>query len=125
MARQEQELLGIALTCNKVDEYDTTRSNCSCKEFVDGFESQYGICLAVQVDKVREWKIKKGRSSGENMCFLTVSDASCAIDNVTAFSEEWSKYKKFIYEGSAVLLRGYRDKGRGGFLIKKVEQLRS
>jgi|TARA_R110000744_G_scaffold221980_2_gene340968 DNA polymerase III alpha subunit len=125
MARQEQELLGIALTCNKVDEYDTTRSNCSCKEFVDGFESQYGICLAVQVDKVREWKIKKGRSSGENMCFLTVSDSSCAIDNVTAFSEEWSKYKKLIYEGSTVLLRGYRDKGRGGFLIKKVEQLRS
>ena len=39
MANKEQELLGISLTCNKVDEYDTTRANCTCKEFIDGFES--------------------------------------------------------------------------------------
>lgn len=59
LAKQEEELLGIALTCNKVDEYDTSRSNCTCKEFLDGFQTQNGIYLAVQVDTVREWTIKK------------------------------------------------------------------
>tara|TARA_R110000824_G_scaffold128568_4_gene289516 strand:- start:28713 stop:30359 length:1647 start_codon:yes stop_codon:yes gene_type:complete len=125
VAKQEQELLGISLTCNKVDECDTTKSNCSCKEFVDGFESKHGIYLAVQIDKIREWEIKKGRAKGEMMGFLTISDSSCSLDSVTAFSEEWLKYKKLMYEGNTVLLRGYRDKGRGGFLVKKVEQLRS
>ena len=125
LAKQEEELLGIALTCNKVDEYDTSRSNCTCKEFLDGFQTQNGIYLAVQVDTVREWTIKKGRAKGQKMGFLTVSDTSCSIDNVTAFSDEWEKYRKLLHEGNTVLLRGVKDKNRGSFLIKKVEQLTS
>ena len=59
------------------------------------------------------------------MGFLTVSDTSCSIDNVTAFSDEWEKYRKLLHEGNTVLLRGGKDKNRGSFLIKKVEQLTS
>ena len=100
-------------------------SNCSCKEFVNGFESTHGIVLAVQIERVREWKIKNGRAKGQKMAFVTASDSSCSIDNITVFSDEWAKYKKLIYEGNTVLLRGSRDKGRGGFLLKRAEQLRS
>jgi len=123
IAKIEEELLGISLTCNKVDEYDTSSSNATCKEFLDGFNSSGGIYLAVQINAVREWTIKKGRAKGMKMGFITVSDPSCSIDNVTAFSDEWEKYKSLLYEGSTVLIRGIRDKNRGSFLIKKVEQL--
>tara|TARA_Y100001938_G_scaffold151211_1_gene247588 strand:- start:19451 stop:21085 length:1635 start_codon:yes stop_codon:yes gene_type:complete len=125
LAKQENDYLGISLTCNKVDEYNTDMSNCSCKEFVNGFESTHGIVLAVQIERVREWKIKNGRAKGQKMAFVTASDSSCSIDNITVFSDEWAKYKKLIYEGNTVLLRGSRDKGRGGFLLKRAEQLRS
>ena len=125
LAKKEEELLGIPLTCNKVDEYDTSNANCTCKEFIDGFRSQNGIALAVQVESVREWTIKKGSAKGQKMGFITVSDASCSMDNVTAFSEEWEKFKKLIYEGNTVLMRGMRDSKRGSFLVKKVEQLRT
>ena len=125
LSKVEEELLGISLTCNKVDDYDTSRSNCSCKEFIDGFNSQKGIVLAVKVDSVREWTIKKGKAKGMKMGFVTVSDTSCSLDNVTAFSEEWEKYKKVLHEGNTVLLRGMKDNNRGSFLIKKVEQLTS
>lgn len=125
VAKKEEELLGVALTCNKVEEYDTSKSNCSCKEFLDGFNADYGIALAVQVDSVREWTIKKGRAKGQRMGFITASDASCSLDNITAFSEEWEKYKKLLHEGNTVLMRGTKDKNRGSFLIKKVEQLTS
>ena len=57
------------------------------------------------------------------MAFITASDTSCSLDNITAFSDEWEKFKKFLYKGSTVLLRGMRDKGRGSFLIKKAEEL--
>ena len=125
IAKQEREYLGTALTCHKVDEYDISNSNCSCKEFIDGFESRYGAVLAVRVDAIREWKIKKGRAKGLDMGFLTVSDSSCSLDSVTAFSEEWDKYKDLLYEGNTVLLWGSRDKNRGSFLVKRVEQLTS
>ena len=125
VSKVEEELLGISLTCNKVDEYDTSRSNCSCKEFIDGFNSQKGIVLAVKIDSVREWTIKKGKAKGMKMGFVTVSDTSCSLDNVTAFSDEWEKYKKILHEGNTVLIRGMKDKNRGSFLIKKVEQLTS
>jgi DNA polymerase-3 subunit alpha len=125
VSKVEEELLGISLTCNKVDEYDTSRSNCSCKEFIDGFNSQKGIVLAVKIDSVREWTIKKGKAKGMKMGFVTVSDTSCSLDNVTAFSDEWEKYKKMLHEGNTVLIRGMKDKNRGSFLIKKVEQLTS
>jgi len=125
IAKKEEELLGISLTCNKVDEYDTSKATCTCKEFIDGFNSQNGIAMGVQIDSVREWTIKKGRAKGMQMGFITVSDISCSLDNVTAFSEEWDKFKKMLYEGNTVLLRGIRDKKRGSFLIKKVEQLTS
>jgi len=125
VSRVEEELLGISLTCNKVDEYDTSRANCTCKEFIDGFNSQKGIVLAVKIDSVREWTIKKGKAKGMKMGFVTVSDTSCSLDSVTAFSEEWEKYKKMLHEGNTVLMRGMKDKNRGSFLIKKVEQLTS
>ena len=125
IAKIEKELLGISLTCTKVDEYDTGKSNCTCKEYFDGFNSTHGIVLAVQIDSVREWKIKKGRAKGMNMGFLTVSDTTCSLDNVTAFSDEWEKYKGLLKEGNTLLLRGSRDKNRGSFLIKRVEQLTS
>ena len=63
-AKQEREYLGTALTCHKVDEYDISHSNCSCKEFIDGFKDRYGAILAVRVDSIREWTIKKGRAKG-------------------------------------------------------------
>ena len=125
IAKKEEELLGISLTCNKVDEYDTSGATCTCKEFIDGFNSQYGISLGVQIDSVREWTIKKGKAAGMQMGFITASDTSCSLDNITAFSEEWTKFKKMLYEGNTVLLGGVRDKRRGSFLIKKVKQLTS
>lgn len=68
---------------------------------------------------------KKGISEGNKMGFIVASDNSCCLDNITAFSEEWDKYKNLLYEGNTVLLRGSRDKNRGSFLIKRVEQLTS
>ena len=125
VAKVEKELLGISLTCTKVEEYDTGKSNCTCKEYIDGFNSTHGIVLAVQIDSVREWKIKKGRAKGMKMGFLTVSDTTCSLDSVTAFSEEWEKYKGLLKEGNTLLLRGSRDKNRGSYLIQRVEQLTS
>jgi len=124
-ARQEEKYLGVSLTCARVDEYDTSGANCTCKEYVDGFNSKGTIRIAAQVDGVREWKIKKGNAKGQNMGFVTISDGTCSLDSVTVFSEEWNRYGKDIKEGNILLLIGSRDKKRGSFLIKSVSKVKN
>ena len=124
-ARKEEHYLGVALTCARVDEYDTSRANCTCKEYMDGFNSQKGIRIAAQIDTVREWKIKKGNAKGQKMAFVTISDGTCSLDSVTLFSDEWSKYNKEIKEGNIVLFIGSRDNKRGSLLIKSISKIKN
>ena len=124
-ARQEEHYLGISLTCARVDEYDTSRSNCTCKEYIDGFESKNGIRITAQIDGVREWKIKRGSSKGQQMAFVTISDGTCSLDNVTFFSDEWKKCRKNMAEGNILLFCGSRDIKRGSFLIKSVSKVKN
>jgi|TARA_B100000085_G_scaffold285296_1_gene320847 DNA polymerase III alpha subunit len=121
-AKQERDLLGVEITCSEVDEYDTTDGNCSCREYVKGFESNY-IAIAAQISDIREWKIRGGKHKGEKMAFLKISDSSCSLDNVTVFSEDWQKLKSKIVIGKILLLRGNRDKNRGSFLVKQAQNL--
>ena len=125
LAQQEEKYLGIALTCTKIDEYDISNANCTCKEFVNGFNSTHGISIAAQIEGVREWKIKNGKSKGQKMAFITISDSSCSLDNTVIFSEEWLKFKQHFKEGAVLLLRGSRDKKRNSFLIKSVHKIKN
>ena len=124
-ARKEEHYLGVSLTCARVDEYDTSGANCTCKEYIDGFNSTNGIRIAAQIDAVREWKIKRGNAKGKKMAFVTISDGTCSLDNVTVFSDEWDKHNGDISEGNVVLLRGMRDAKRGSFLIKSVSKVKN
>ena len=125
LALQEGKYLGTALTCAKVDEYDVSAANCTCKEFLNGFNSTNGIMIAAQIEGIREWKIKRGSSKGELMAFLTITDSSCTMDNATMFSEEWGKYRPLVKEGEVFLLKGSKDLKRGSFLIKSVSRIKN
>jgi DNA polymerase III alpha subunit len=125
LALQESKYLGTALTCAKVDEYDISEANCTCKEFLNGFNSRNGILIAAQIDAIREWKIKRGSAKGQQMAFLTISDASCMMDSATMFSEEWDQYRSMVKEGEVLLLKGSKDLKRGSFLIKSVSRIKN
>ena len=125
----EKEYLGISLTYSEVDACDTGASNCTCKEFFDGKDGN--IILAIQIARANEYTVKRGRSKGQKMGFLSVEDGSGALDNITVFSDEWKKNKPLLYEGNTVLLHGGRSDSKGkrrsqsydGFVVKKVFQI--
>lgn len=121
-AKQEREYLSVELTCTEIDEYDTSDANCTCRDYIKGFNSK-SIAIAVKVNDVREWTIKRGKSKGQTMAFLKVSDGTCALDNVTMFSDAWEKHSKDVSRDSILLLRGSRDQNRGSFLVKRVQKL--
>lgn len=118
----EQSLLGIALTCSKVDDCDASSANCTCKDFLNG---QGGpLLIACQVDEVREHIIKNGPKKGGKMAFLKVSDSYGSLDSVLLFTEQWNQCKDVLIENNTVILVGVRDKkNKDTLVVNKVWQI--
>ena len=122
IAWAEEKYLGIGITCNRVDGCkDSIRANTTCKEFVDGKSGH--MIVAVEVNRVKQVTTKTGKSAGSQMAFLTVSDSSCALDNVVCFPDTWKDNQGTLQEGNTILLQGERDKKKGGFIVQKVWQI--
>lgn len=122
IAWHEEQLLGAPITCHKVDACaDASHANTTCKEIIEG-KSGYTV-LAVEVASVRELVTKRGKTPGKKMAALSLSDASCSLDNAVAFPDVWAESGSMLYEGNTVLVQGERDRKQGGFIIKKVWQI--
>ena len=72
VAQTEQQYFGVPITYSKVDSCDTSSANATCKEFIDG--GRKSAALAVSINAVRNYKIKRGKMKGEDMAFLEVED---------------------------------------------------
>jgi len=117
----EQELLGIALTCHRVDSHDTSSANSSCKDFFNGKIGN--LILAVEINGIREVTCKNGKSRGKRMAFLTVSDHSCMLDTAIAFPDVWSKFNNLLQEKNVVLIYSQLKEKGGSLIIQKVKQI--
>ncbi len=121
VACQEEELLGIALTCTKVDACDISEVNTSCKEFRSG-KTGYMVLGAV-VEESREVKTRRGKTPGSRMGRLVLSDGTCTAEAV-AFPEVWAEFGHLLSEGNCVILRGERETNNDydSLIVKKVWQ---
>jgi hypothetical protein len=123
IAYLEEELLGISLTCSRIDSCDISQVNCTCREFLAGRTGF--MVLGVEVQTVRKVKTKKGKNPGAEMAFLTVSDSSCSLDEVVAFPEAWAQYRSVLTEGNTVIMqveRDWKDKQSNSVHVQKVWQ---
>jgi len=120
IAWAEEELLGISITCSRVDSCDLSAVNCSCKEYMAG-RTGY-LMLGVEITRVHEVKTKTGKSPGSKMARLVVTDGTCAVDAVV-WPETYKEVRGLLTEGNTILIQGERDKKEGTTLvIKKVWQ---
>jgi len=121
IANTEETLLGIALTCSKVDGCDVMAANCKVSEFKSSGQTK--PIIAAEIRSVREHKIKSGKSSGEFMAFLEIADDGGSLGSVVVFPTVYKEVKHLLSYGNTVMLYGERDKSGDSFLIKKVEQI--
>ena len=120
IAGVEQELMGISLSCTKVDACDISAANCDCRSFINGYSRPGPILIAVKIDRIKEIVTKKG----DKMCFLNVGDISGNIDSVVVFPNVYSSYKLLIIDDNTVMLSGKRDeKNKSNLIVDKVFQL--
>lgn len=120
IAVNEEKLLGIALTCHKVDSANLSRVDAKCLELMKGMRGQRTIGVEIKEIKVHIIK-KEGANFGKSMSFVKVSDGTAAMD-VTIFPDLWCERQEILVEGNTVLINGEMDK-RGSFVAKKVWQI--
>lgn len=120
IAWNEENLLGIALTCTKVDACDTSVVNCTCKEFLAGRDGY--MIFGVEINSIRTIVTKNGKSAGSKMAFLTVSDSTCAVEMI-AFPQAYKEYQALLSEGNTVAIQAKRDKKNGSLIVEKVYQI--
>lgn len=116
----EEFLLGISITCSKVDSCDTSMINCTCKELLAG-RTGY-LLLGVEVNDVREIKTKNGKQAGSKMAFVAVSDSSCSLDMVV-FPDAWRAYSLLLTPKNTVAIEVKPDKAKESYIINKVYQI--
>ena len=124
IASIEEALLGIPLTCTVVDSCSMDAANCTCRDFIKGSRGKQDVILiGCKVDRTHEHETKRGKTPGQKMGFVSVSDNTGLLESVVVFTKEWASYKNLLTEDNTVMLQGKREAGKESFIIQKVFQI--
>jgi DNA polymerase-3 subunit alpha len=118
LSDSENSLLGTAITCSKLDTYDTSMSNCNCKTFKTTFTKE-NIVLAAEISNINITKTKNGKNPGQEMAFLTIEDQYGVLDSVVFFPEQLAKYKHHLFVENILVFVGNKSKTKDGLIVEK------
>jgi DNA polymerase-3 subunit alpha len=118
LSDSENSLLGVGITCSKLDVYDITNANCNCKTFKTSLIKE-NIILAGEISNVNVTKTKTGKNPGLEMAFVTVEDQYGTLDTVVFFPEAFSKYRSNIFTGNILVFVGNKSKSKDGLIVEK------
>lgn len=119
IADVEDTALGCAITCSKVDMYDISMTNSTCRSFKNG-DLKTNIIIGGEVSYVNVTKIKSGKNKGSDMAFLNLCDQTGCIDSIIFFNEQYKKYKTILFEGNVIIVIGSRSKTGDGLVVEKA-----
>jgi DNA polymerase-3 subunit alpha len=126
IAETENHLLGCSITCSKIDVYDISMTNITCRDFKNNsLEKQKKLILAGEVSYANVTKTKTGKNKGLNMAFVTLSDQTGSVDSVIFFPEQYKEYSSLIFEGNIIVVLGYRAKTGDSFVVEKAYRART
>jgi len=115
----EEETLGCAITCSKVDMYDITMTNCNCKEFKTTLTND-NIILCAEISSINVTKTKSGKSPGSEMAFVTLSDSYGVIDSVIFFPEAYKQHRNVLFENNVIIVKGKKSKAGDSLIVEKA-----
>ena len=115
----EYGLLGYSITCSKIDMYDITMTNASCKDLKNSTLSK-DIITAGEIENINIVKTKNGKDPGAEMAFLTISDSTGVLDSVILFPDHYKQYKNVLFIGNIIIIKGIRAKNKDGLIVEKI-----
>lgn len=112
MAGYEQESMGYYITCNPLDDYEQEVNRYNA---VKGDIAEVGYYVGI-ISSVREIEIKKGKSAGKKMAFITLSCLEDTYD-VTVFNGIYEADYENIVQNNVVVIKGKRNEYNGNVSI--------
>jgi DNA polymerase-3 subunit alpha len=119
IADTEDEVLGCSITCSKVDMYDVSMTNMTCKDFKNTLSSD-NIILCAEIEDINVTKTKTGKNPGQEMAFATLSDGTGALDSVIFFPETYKKYRNILFPGNVIIVKGNKSKTGDSLIVEKT-----
>lgn len=117
--KNEVELFGCTVSFDNIDTITMT-GNCDVQAYKDGkYRKEYD--MVVEVGRLKTHEITKGPSKGKMMAFVTVFDHTDKMD-VCLFDSAYDEFGGLIYEGSTIMIKGYRGKTKG-LVVNEVLQV--
>lgn len=114
----ENSLLGVAITCSKLDVYDISAANCDCKTFKTSLLNK-NIIIAGEIENINVTKTKSGKSPGLDMAFVSIEDQYGSLDSVIFFPEVFAQYRPYLFVGNILVFSGNRSKTKDGLIVEK------
>jgi DNA polymerase-3 subunit alpha len=118
LADSENALLGVSITCSKLDSYDIEMTNTDCKTFKTSTLSN-NIIIAGEITNINLVKTKTGKNPGQEMAFISIEDQTGFVDSIIMFPEQWSSFKSHIFIGNVLIFVGNKAKNKDGLIVEK------
>lgn len=115
----EDTTLGCSITCAKIDMYDISMTNTTCRDFKNGINKD-NIILGGEIDFINITKTKSGKTVGSEMAFVTLCDTTGSIDSVIFFPEKYKQYKNILFPGNIIIVKGNRSKNGDSLVVENA-----
>jgi DNA polymerase-3 subunit alpha len=115
----EEEILGCSITCSKIDMYDISMTNTTCKDFKNGTNRE-NIILCAEINNISVTKTKTGKNPGLEMAFVTMVDSYGVLDSVVFFPEQYRTYRNMLFDNNVVIIKGNRSKTGDSLIVEKA-----
>jgi DNA polymerase III alpha subunit len=99
--------------------YDITMTNTTCKDFKNTTLKD-NIILCGEIENVGVTKTKSGKTPGQEMAFVTMSDGTGVIDSVVFFPEAYKAYRNILFDGNVIIIKGNRAKSGDSLIVEKT-----
>lgn len=123
LSDSENSLLGVPISCSKLDVYDISNTNCDCKTFKTC--NLKNIIVAGEIANISVTKTKNGKNPGQEMAFVTIEDQYGTIDSVVLFPETYAEYRPYLFVENILVFLGTKSKSKDGLIVQKCFNLSS
>jgi DNA polymerase III alpha subunit len=114
----EYGALGCSITCSRVDMYDISMTNATCRDFKNG-SIRDNIIVGGEIDYFNVTKTKSGKNPGLDMAFVTLVDNTGSMDSVVFFPDQYREYRNVLFQGNVVIIKGNRSRSGDAFVVEK------
>lgn len=118
VSNNERDILGVSISYAKTDFYDSSYANTDCKN-IKVFPHSKPFFLIAEIENMSIIVTKRGKTPGQEMCFLRLSDGTGSLDSVVMFPDDFSKNKELLLEGRVLMFNGQKSVKNNSIIAKK------